>query len=297
MFRATGRLPHVSRELGTTESRLGCEVPSCCRTSVRTSTRPRRHRARGTSVSRQLRPHATYVPARVCVPSQMSYYLGSSNQRWMPTTWQHILDAAEAGILDETQWVELKAAIPPKSPAANLELARDLAALAGEGGLLIVGIKDSGGRADEVCGTELAGLGDRIDQVSRDRIHPPLVVRPVEITDPDRPGSGCVLVLVNASSEAPHMVDGRYWGRGATGKRPLLDSDVRKILDPQRRKLTERGRSTHELRRGQSTELNRLHLRPSNPAERPPRLIRYSMIAKFLGSGVAVGVQDLSRGQ
>lgn len=149
----------------------------------------------------------------------------------MPTTWQHIVDAAEAGILDETQWVELKAAIPPKSPAANLELARDLAALAVEGGLLIVGIKDSDGKAGEVCGTELAGLGDRIDQVSRDRIHPPLVVRPIEITDPDQAGSGCVLVLVDASSEAPHMVDGRYWGRGATGKRPLTDSDVRKILD------------------------------------------------------------------
>ena len=68
-------------------------------------------------------------------------------------------------------------------------------------------------------------------QVSRDRINPPLVVRPIEITEPDQAGSGCVLVLVDASSEAPHMVDDRYWGRGATGKRPLTDSDVRKILD------------------------------------------------------------------
>ncbi|TQN44145.1 putative DNA-binding protein [Blastococcus colisei] len=160
----------------------------------------------------------------------MSYYLGPHRTRWTPDTWRHVVDAAVAGTLDETQWVELKAALPAHSKPANLELARDLASLAVDGGLLIIGIEDDKGRAGAVSGVELADLADRVDQVARDRVHPPLVVRPVPIVDPTRPGRGCLLVTVDASPEAPHMVDERYWGRGATGKRPLIDADVRRLL-------------------------------------------------------------------
>lgn len=161
----------------------------------------------------------------------MNYYLGPARDRWAPSSWADVISAAASGVLDETQWVELKAALPPSSKPANLELARDLASLAVDGGLLVVGIQDDNGAAGEAVGTELSGLAERIDQVSRDRVHPPLVVRPVEIVDPARPGVGCLLITVDASPEAPHMVDDRYWGRGATGKRVLVDSDVRRLLD------------------------------------------------------------------
>lgn len=167
----------------------------------------------------------------------MSYYLGPDRARWTPGSWPDIGDAAAAGTLDETQWVELKAALPASSKPANLELARDLASLAVDGGLLVIGIEDDKGKAGAVTGVELAGLADRVDQVARDRVHPPLVVRPIAIEDPARPGWGCLLVTVDASPEAPHMVDERYWGRGATGKRPLIDADVRRVfaLNDQRR--------------------------------------------------------------
>jgi hypothetical protein len=145
------------------------------------------------------------------------------------------VDAAANGLLDETQWVELKKGIGDGA-GASLELARDLAALAVDGGLLVIGVQDASGKAGEVVGTPLAGLVDRVDQVSRDRVHPPLVVRPVEVLDPSREGQGCLLVIVDASTEAPHMVDDRYWGRGPTGKRNLGDADVRRLLDANSRR-------------------------------------------------------------
>lgn len=160
----------------------------------------------------------------------MSYYLGPSRDRWTPSSWQDVVDAAANGLLDETQWVELKEMLRTGKDA-NLELARDLAALAVDGGLLVVGIQDQSGKAGEVVGTALVGLADRVDQVSRDRVHPPLIVRPIEVPDPDREGHGCLIVVVDASTEAPHMADGRYWGRGPTGKRNLGDADVRRLLD------------------------------------------------------------------
>lgn len=169
----------------------------------------------------------------------MGIYLGPDRPRWVPETWNDLVEAAAGGVLDETHWVELKVALPPKNRETNLELARDLASLAVSGGLLVIGIRDERGRAGDVVGTPLQGLIDRIDQVSRDNIHPPLVVRPIAVPDPARPGEGCLLVVVDASSEAPHMADHHYWGRGATGKRVLTDIEVRNTIALNSRRHTD----------------------------------------------------------
>lgn len=160
----------------------------------------------------------------------MSLYLGPTVERWTPASWADVESAATAGLLDETHWVELKEAIPAASKPANLELAKDLASLACDGGLLVIGIADDGGKAGAVVGTPLAGLQDRIDQVARTRIHPPLVVRSIPLAHPSLEEHGCLLVVLDASAEGPHMVDGRYWGRSDTGKRTLTDLEVRRRL-------------------------------------------------------------------
>jgi hypothetical protein len=164
----------------------------------------------------------------------MSYYLGPATGRWAPANWEDVVQAAASGALDETTWVELKEAIPPASKGANLELAKDLASLAVEGGLLVIGVQDDKGKAGEVVGSDQTDLEQRIDQVARDRIHPPLVAQLRTIEEPSDSGRRCVLVTVDASALAPHMVDDRYWGRGATGKRALSDAEVRQILDRNR---------------------------------------------------------------
>lgn len=165
---------------------------------------------------------------------RISVSLGPSVPRWYPSSFQDVVAAAAGGLLDETQWVELKLAIPPGNKESNLELARDLASLAPAGGALIVGIKDDNSKAGEVRGVELAGLRDRVAQVARTRIDPPLLVRPEELQDPARPGYGCLLVIVPPSAQAPHMVDHMYWGRADRGKTKLSDQQVQDLRDLRR---------------------------------------------------------------
>lgn len=162
----------------------------------------------------------------------VSLYLGPSRERWTPQTWDDVESAAATGLLDEQRWVELKQAIPATSKSANRELAKDLAALACDGGLMVIGVEDlGGGRAGAVLGTPLAGLQDRISQVAGSTlISPPLVVRTVAIPHPTTPDLGCLLVIIDASIDGPHMVDGSYRGRSDIGTRVLADIEVRRHL-------------------------------------------------------------------
>jgi hypothetical protein len=128
-----------------------------------------------------------------------SAYLGPGKGRWTPTQWSDVVEAAAGGLLDESHWVDLKQELPTGNRTHNTELAKDLASLAVDGGLLLIGIEDHNSYAGAVRGVELARLADRVDQVARDRVRPSLVVRSHEICDPDRPGWGCLLIHQNRS--------------------------------------------------------------------------------------------------
>jgi hypothetical protein len=73
--------------------------------------------------------------------SAHSFYLGPAYPSVQISRWSDLVAAAESGTLAETQWVELKATIPASTSAANLEVARDLASLSVDGGLLVVGVR------------------------------------------------------------------------------------------------------------------------------------------------------------
>ena len=168
-----------------------------------------------------------------------SAYLGPEKGRWTPTAWSDAVEAAAGGLLDESHWVDLKQELPAGKRTHNTELAQDLASLAVDGGLLVVGIEDHDSRAGKVCGVELAKLADRVDQVARDKVRPSLLVRSHEVPDPDRPGWGCLLVHVPPSSQAPHMVDYVYYGRGDRANVRLGDEQVRAIIEGRRRSRTD----------------------------------------------------------
>jgi schlafen family protein len=166
-----------------------------------------------------------------------SFYLGPDKPVLHITGWDDLVAAAQAGVLAETQWVELKAGLPARASAANLELAKDLASLSVDGGVYIVGVKDPGNHADHVVGTtdDLEKLKDRIDQVAGSvRIQPPLTVRMTPITHPTDSERHVLIVTVPASVSAPHMVDEKYWGRGGTGKRPLVDVEISRLFAERR---------------------------------------------------------------
>jgi hypothetical protein len=149
-----------------------------------------------------------------------------------------VVDAAKGGLLDENQWCELKAMIPPSSKGTNLELARDLASLSVFGGALIIGVAD---KTFDVVGVEndvVEGLKSRISQVAAMTITPPLspVIHP-PIAGPG--GKVVVVVSVPPSPVAPHMADGFYWGRSSDGKRKLSDPEVRALISARASSETE----------------------------------------------------------
>ncbi len=158
-----------------------------------------------------------------------SYYLGPRKSVVALGTWGEIESAATAGVLSEDQWVELKEAVPAK-PGANLELAKDLASLSLDGGVLLIGLTDPKDALPEVVGATAEGLVTRITQVASGTIHPPLSITVDVVPNPDDPDRVVLVVSVPASLTAPHMVDGRYWGRGNEGKEPLSDAHVRMVL-------------------------------------------------------------------
>ncbi|GAA1333361.1 hypothetical protein GCM10009592_27180 [Brachybacterium rhamnosum] len=156
----------------------------------------------------------------------MQHYLGPGRPLTFLDTWDKVRAAAEGGLLEENQWCELKEAIGPSTKAVNTELARDIAALSVHGGVLIFGVKD---KTYEVVGCETGGMRDRISQVAATRISPPLV--PVVLDDVEGPdGRNVLIVSVPPSPLAPHMVDERYYGRSADGKRVLSDPEVRTLI-------------------------------------------------------------------
>lgn len=157
-----------------------------------------------------------------------SFYRGPGKTPLMLDSLAAVETAAASGALDETRWVELKQEVPASSKPANLELAKDLASLSVDGGLLIVGIEDAGGhRAGAVVGARTEGIRERIDQVCGARVEPPLHVETSLLSDAAR---SVAIVTVPASEDAPHMVDHLYWGRGDTGKRPLSDVEVSRLF-------------------------------------------------------------------
>jgi hypothetical protein len=155
-----------------------------------------------------------------------TFYTGGRVRPIQLQDYADVVEAAAAGSLDETQWVELKEMLPP-AKSENLEVAKDLASLAVGGGVLLVGVRDAQGSAGEVVGTKLGRLADRVSQVAVTRIDPPLNVVVREVPDPEHDGYGVLVVTVPASLSAPHMVDGAYWGRHARGKRKMSDGEVR----------------------------------------------------------------------
>lgn len=105
-------------------------------------------------------------------------------------------------------------------------MARDLSSFAIYGGALLIGVSEPEPRQLVVSGVELAGLGERVERVARSRCDPPLYVVCHPLEDPADRSRGVLLVEVPPSPAAPHMVDGRYHGRGDTTKDRLTDQEV-----------------------------------------------------------------------
>ena len=119
-----------------------------------------------------------------------------------------------------------------------MELAKDLASLTVDGGVLVIGVADKATDAADVQGTtdDIEALKDRISSVAgQTRVQPNMhVVFGDPLPNPDGSGRYALLVAVPQSPAAPHMVDSKYWGRSAVGKRPLIDTEVAQLFAQRR---------------------------------------------------------------
>lgn len=163
-------------------------------------------------------------------------------ERWQPLTEHDLWTAAKDGLLDENiVGVELKQRLP-----SNKDTAKELASLALYGGALLLGVVDPKHR-DRLGRTldpiEIDGVVEKIENIAG-TIAPPVVVRPRLIPTEADPSQGFVWIDVPQSPLAPHMVDGRYWGRTGQSKVSLTDDQVRMHLTSSEQ---HEGRSSAEL--------------------------------------------------
>lgn len=161
-------------------------------------------------------------------PVTTPIYLSRDEPRWSPGTENDIQDAIDQGLLEETHHLDLKREVGG-TRAANKELARDLAQFAVDGGTLLVGIEEVDGAAPRPAPVATAGLSERVEQIARSAIDPPLHVATRVIPSGAEPSRGYLLIHVPASGQAPHMVDGTYFGRGDKVRIRLSDAEVRRL--------------------------------------------------------------------
>ncbi|MGS2615156.1 AlbA family DNA-binding domain-containing protein [Micromonospora sp. LZ34] len=147
---------------------------------------------------------------------------------WDWDDWAQAAADVASGEVHEHQQFELKAENYGNGESAKKELAKDVAALAVDGGTLVIGVKEDKptGRAIALNPVELAGQVERIRQVCNARIDPPLGMTVTDVPNPVDQATGLLIIDVPPSPFAPHQVDGRYLGRADRTVYVLSDAEV-----------------------------------------------------------------------
>ena len=136
-----------------------------------------------------------------------------------PGTVEELREGIASGYLRESRVLEFKRQFPD-----NKALARQLAALAADGGVLVIGVAETeSGLQTMPFGCE--GARERVEQIARDIPRPPVQVAS-HILDAQMSGFGVLWIEVPASPHLVHEVEGTYYARGDTQIRPLRDPEV-----------------------------------------------------------------------
>ncbi|MEZ0350151.1 helix-turn-helix domain-containing protein [Mycobacterium sp. pR1184] len=152
-----------------------------------------------------------------------------------PRTEEDLEHLAQNGLLEESHSLDLKRELG-SGTAANKDLAKDIAAFSLDGGTILIGV-DEDTSPPSLWPVPLEGLAERIEQVARMRVDEAVQVRTTVIDSTTKTGHGYVVVHVPQSFRAPHMADGRYYGRGDKTNRVLPNTEVVRLLD---RRLADR---------------------------------------------------------
>lgn len=191
-----------------------------------------------------------------------------------------VKDACTSSVA-ETDQLDWKRDLPLPSGAATheqtramtLELAKDLAAMANSrGGMLVYGVSDEGGRADELVGVPdpSDGVMERqIRQVAYNFVHPPLQIRCISLSDDEQ---HVFIIEIPESDEAPHLVqpkrDGGNVGWFVAPYRSGSDTNnmVEKQLEGAYRQRIDGRRRQHRQLRELHEELSSRHIGDNDQA-------------------------------
>ncbi|MFI2557812.1 helix-turn-helix domain-containing protein [Nocardia farcinica] len=167
--------------------------------------------------------------------------------QWTPRTEADLQHAIEHGLLEETHYLDLKQTLDP-GKGANKKLAADIAAFALDGGTIVIGVDEGDhGVTPQLHPIDLSGLPERVESIARTAVHEPVQITSTRITAGDSaPGHGYLIVHVPQSPCAPHMVDGRFYGRGDKTNRVLSQEEVLRLHE---RRLRDRSDIIAETRR------------------------------------------------
>jgi hypothetical protein len=153
---------------------------------------------------------------------------------WIPKSEGEIIAAIEAGNLIENATFDAKVALPDKGKSKDL--AKDVAAMANNGGILLYGVgEDENHRPTVLKPFKLAGARERVAQIVWASISEPPIIEVLPIPTENDPSIGYLVVVVPPSQRAPHMVtaggENRYYGRGATGNVLLPEVEVARLYE------------------------------------------------------------------
>jgi hypothetical protein len=112
----------------------------------------------------------------------------------------------------ETAALDFKQALP--IPDKNVDLARDIAAMANAGGgTIVLGVGEKAGRARKVHPFNLEGAAERVASIALDRLDEPLVLDDIIDVPMGTAGEGLLVIEVGFSDRVPHFVEGQAWTR------------------------------------------------------------------------------------
>lgn len=166
------------------------------------------------------------VARRNVMSTQTTKMVTGGCMHWEPRHEDDIRLAIAEGNLLENTYLDVKRETGD-TDGARRETAADLASFAIHGGAILVGVaEDRPSRALSLSPIRLAGAAEKIEQIAANRVDPPLFVRVRDIPSGEDPALGYVYVEIPPSTNAPHMVDGRYFARADRTKRRLTDAEV-----------------------------------------------------------------------
>lgn len=151
-----------------------------------------------------------------------------------------LLAAANSRQAEEGDHLELKRELAP-GDRGNKELAKDLAAMALGGGVILVGVDE--GPPVRLTAMPLSGQRERVEDIAQNGVDPPVRCRVAVIRcQPPSEAEGYLVITVPVSDDAPHATGYRFYGRMGTTSQPLKHIQVRRLFqDAGRRSTTGQG--------------------------------------------------------